>query len=177
MVRLNSHQLRKAKVVNAKNIQQGIKRNPIVLVLDNIQDTYNIGSFFRLADALAVEKVYICGIVVLPPNIKIHRASIGTWKFVPWENNYSTEDCLKDLKKNGYQIVACEQNAKSVNYQKAEYKFPLALVAGNEQNGVGESVLNLCDLIAEIPMHGINKSLNTLVATSVIGYEIASKYK
>ena len=175
MNRLNSHQLRKSGEGESRKISQNLKHHPFVLVLDNIQDTYNIGSFFRLADALGVEKIYLCGQVVTPPNIKIHRASIGTWKFVPWENSYSTEECLKRLKTDGYQIIACEQNSKSINYQKAPYQFPIALVAGNEQEGIGESVLKLCDIVAEIPMFGINRSLNTLVATSVIGFEILAK--
>jgi 23S rRNA (guanosine2251-2'-O)-methyltransferase len=177
MTRLNSHQLRKSKVGESHKISNTLKRNPLVLVLDNIQDTYNIGSFFRLADALGAQKVYLCGHVITPPNIKIHRASIGTWKFIPWENVYDTAQCLKKLKSDGFQIVACEQTKTSVDYKKALYDQPIALVAGNEQNGVGESSLNLCDLIVEIPMYGINKSLNTLIATSIIGYEILSKNK
>lgn len=173
MTRLNSHQLRQTRVGESRQIAAALTRHPIVLVLDNIQDTYNIGSFFRLADALAVAKIYICGQVITPPNIKIHRASIGTWKIVPWQHFYETKDCLIQLKKAGYYIVACEQVKNSVNYDQAKYKFPLALVAGNEQTGVGESVLKLCDQIVEIPMYGVNKSLNTLVATAIIGFEIA----
>ena len=174
MIRLNSHQLRAKRVGDSLKISGQLKRHPIVLILDNIQDTYNIGSFFRLADALAIEKVYLCGQIITPPNIKIHRASIGTWKFVPWENVYSTTDCINNLKKQNYQIVACEQSPKSINYLKADYKFPLALIAGNEQQGIGDSVLSLCDVVVEIPMFGINRSLNTLVATSVIGYKITA---
>ena len=174
--RLNAQQLRKSKMSDSQKIAAQVKRNPIGLVLDNIQDTYNIGSFFRLADALAVEKVYLCGQVVLPPNIKIHRASIGTWKFVPWENHYSILDCLTNLKKSGYQLIACDQSSSSINYQKANYQFPVAIIAGNESAGIGESVLKLCDIIAEIPMYGINKSLNTLVATSIIAYEVINHH-
>lgn len=177
MDRLNSHQLRASRVGESHKISRILSRHPLVLVLDNIQDTYNIGSFFRLADALGAEKIYLCGQVITPPNIKIHRASIGTWKFVPWENVYSTESCLQQLKKDGYQIVACEQNKNSIPYNQAKYQFPLAIVAGNEQQGIGEPVLNLCDIVAEIPMFGINRSLNTLVATSVIGFEILAKLK
>lgn len=175
MTRLNSHQLRQTRVGESSQISQKLKRQPIVLVLDNVQDTYNIGSFFRLADAMGVQKIYLCGQVVTPPNIKIHRASIGTWKFVPWENVYNTTECLKKLKSDGFQIVACEQTTNSVDYQQARYNHPIALIAGNEQNGVGESAQKMCDLIVEIPMYGINKSLNTLIATSIIGYEILAK--
>lgn len=174
-MKLNSHQLRKSRVGESQKKQRLIKRNPIVLVLDNVLDTYNIGSFFRLADALGVQKIYLCGPVVTPPNLKIHRASIGTWKWVPWEHFNRVGDCLQKLKKGGYQIVACEQGKNTVNYQKAKYKFPLAIVAGSETNGIGESTLKMCDQIIEIPMYGINVSLNVLVATALIAFDAASK--
>lgn len=174
-MKLNSHQIRQSREVDAKKMQTKIKRNPIVLVLDNVLDTYNIGSFFRLADAIAAEKVYLCGPVVTPPNIKIHRASIGTWKWIPWEHFENTLDCVKQLKKEGYQIIACEQDTKSVNYLKAKYKKPIALIAGSESYGVSPEILKLVDQIIEIPMYGINVSLNVLVATAIIGYDIVSK--
>lgn len=174
-MKLNSHQIRQSREVDAKKMQTGIKRNPIVLVLDNVLDTYNIGSFFRLADAIAAEKIYLCGPVVTPPNIKIHRSSIGTWKWIPWEHFENTIDCIKQLKKQGYQIIACEQDKTSVNYQKAKYKFPVAIVAGSESYGVSKEILAKTDQIIEIPMYGINVSLNVLVATSIISFDIISK--
>lgn len=174
-LKLNSHQIRKSKVGESQKLQQQIKRNPIVLVLDNVLDTYNIGSFFRLADAIAAKKIYLCGPVVTPPNIKIHRASIGTWKWVPWEHLDSTQECIKKLKKDGYQIVACEQNKDSINYLKAKYDFPVAIIAGSESYGISKDVLKLVDKVVEIPMFGINISLNVLVATSVIAFDVISK--
>lgn len=172
---LNSHQLRKTKISHAKKHKDNLKRNQIVLVLDNVLDTYNIGSFFRLADAIGAQKLYLCGPVVTPPNIKIHRASIGTWKFVPWEHFENTQECLKKLRKEGYFLVACEQDQKSVPYNKGKYKFPLALVLGSEVNGISKDTLKLIDKIVEIPMFGINKSLNVLVAASVISYHILAE--
>ncbi|MBP9817849.1 TrmH family RNA methyltransferase [Candidatus Shapirobacteria bacterium] len=176
-LKLNSHQLRRSRVVESAKLQKNIKRNPIVLVLDNVLDTYNIGSFFRLADALGAEKIYLCGPVVTPPNLKIHRASIGTWKWIEWQHFQTTEDCLQKLKNDGCFIVACEQTKNSVNYLEAKYQFPLAIVAGSESNGVGESCQKLCDLAVEIPMYGINKSLNVLVASSIISFDAISKLK
>ncbi len=176
-MKLNSHQLRQSGVGESQKNQSLIKRNPIVLVLDNVLDTYNIGSFFRFADAIAAEKIFLCGPVVTPPNLKIHRASVGTWKWIPWEQYDRTEDCLEYLKQQKYQIIACEQKANSVNYQKAKYQFPLAIIAGSESKGVGESVLKMCDQIVEIPMFGVNVSLNVLVATSIIAYDAISKIK
>lgn len=170
--KLNSHQLRSSNPLIAKISQRKIKRNPIVLVLDNILDTYNIGSFFRLADAIGAQKIYLCGPVVTPPNLKIHRSSIGTWKWIPWEHFQNTQDCLTQLKKDGYTITICEQSKNSVPYNQAKYSFPLALVAGSESDGVGESAQKMADQTVEIPMFGINKSLNVLVATSIISYRI-----
>jgi tRNA G18 (ribose-2'-O)-methylase SpoU len=175
MIRLNSHQLRKSRVGDSAKKQQEIKRHPIVLVLDNVLDTYNIGSFFRLADALGVSKLYLCGPVVTPPNLKIHRASIGTWKWVPWENFATVRECLQKLKADGYEIVACEQVKSSVNYQKAKYKFPLAIVAGSEIYGISKETQKLCDQIIEIPMYGINVSMNVLVATAIIAFDAVAK--
>lgn len=174
-MKLNSHQLRQSRVGESQKKQRLLKRQPLVLVLDNVLDTYNIGSFFRLADALGAQKIYLCGSVVTPPNIKIHRASIGTWKWVPWEQVNSTKDCLLKLKKEGYHLVACEQGKGSILYQKAKYKFPLAIVAGSEINGISSDILKICDQIIEIPLYGINISLNVLVATAIIAYDALSK--
>lgn len=174
-MKLNSHQIRASKIGESQKLQKDIKRNPLVLVLDNVLDTYNIGSFFRLADALGAQKIYLCGPVVTPPNIKIHRASIGTWKWIPWEQFDSTIDCIDQLKKEGYQIVASEQDKTSVDYKKTKYQTPVALIAGSESNGISQDVLKKVDQIVEIPMYGINISLNVLVATSIIGYDILSK--
>ena len=174
-MKLNSHQIRKSREVVAKKLQTEIKRNPLVLVLDNVLDTYNIGSFFRLADALGAQKIYLCGPVVTPPNIKIHRASIGTWKWIPWQQFDSTINCIKQLKSEGYQIVACEQDKTSIDYHQAKYQTPIALIAGSESTGISPQILKTVDQIVEIPMYGINISLNVLVATSIIGYNILSK--
>jgi tRNA G18 (ribose-2'-O)-methylase SpoU len=173
--KLNSHQIRKSDPKKAKEIQKQIERHPLVLVLDNVLDTYNIGTFFRLADALALKKIYLCGQVVTPPNIKIHRSSVGTWKWIPWEHCPSTVNCLKKLKKDGYQIVAIEQTNNSKSYLESNYKFPVALVLGSESQGISSEVLKLAHQTVELPMFGINKSLNVLVAASVISYHILTK--
>lgn len=176
-MKLNSHQLRKSRVGDSKKLQQNIIRNPIVLILDNVLDTYNIGSFFRLADALGAQKIYLCGPIVTPPNIKIHRSSIGTWKWIPWEHVDEVGECLKKLKAEGYQIIACEQTTDSLEYTRATYKFPLAIVAGSESYGITSETLKLVDKVVEIPMYGINISLNVLIATSIIAFDALNKLK
>ncbi|MCX6726314.1 MAG: hypothetical protein NTY75_00655, partial [Candidatus Shapirobacteria bacterium] len=86
-------------------------------------------------------------------------------------------DCLKKLKQNGYQITAVEQAKNSINYLKAKYTKPVALVLGSEANGISKETLGLCDQIVEIPMYGINKSLNVLVSAYIITYDIINKLK
>lgn len=177
MKKLNASQIRKSNSIIAKSKQKNLKRLPIILVLDNVYDTYNIGSFFRLADALGAQEIHLCGSVVTPPNTKIHRASIGTWKWIPWYHHQKTIDCIKSLKKRDYQIVSCELGKNSIPYNKAIYKAPLAIIAGSETNGVSKQVLDISDLVVKIPMHGINTSLNTLIATSIISYQAILKIK
>jgi len=174
-MKLNAKQLRHSRVGDSLQKQKQLKRNPIVLVLDNVLDTYNIGSFFRLADAIGAQKIYLCGPVVTPPNIKIHRSSIGTWKWIPWQHFDSTTDCIYQLKKSGYQIIACEQTKNSIEYTQAKFKFPIAIIAGSESHGISSDVLNLVDQIIEIPMHGINISLNVLIATAIISFQSLTK--
>jgi len=177
MSKLNAKQLRKS---SPKKTDIGsINRSPVYLVLDRIIDTYNIGSLFRLADAIAVEKVFICGEMEYPPSSRIHKAAVGTERWVPWVKCKSTLDAVKKLKSQGVQIVAVEQSSKSVNYTKlTKYiKFPVAIIAGNETYGIEEDVLTEADIIVELPMLGINKSFNVWGSTAVIAYKILEYLK
>jgi len=154
-----------------------IKRNPLVFVLDEILDTYNVGSMFRLADALAAEKLYLCGKMETPPNSRIHKAAVGTENWVPWQHFPTTTKCVKKLKADGYQIITIEQSQKSINYKKLEPKFPVALILGHETTGISARVMKLSDQAIELPMHGINNSFNVWGTAAVVGYELISKLK
>jgi tRNA G18 (ribose-2'-O)-methylase SpoU len=175
-MKLNALQLRQLEEERARGVIRKIKRHPLYFILEDIYDTYNIGGLFRLADALAVEKIYLVGETETPPNSRIKKASIGTYKVVPWGYNKSTKEVIVDLKskiknqKSKIQIVAVEQHKNSILYAKANYQFPLALIFGNESYGVKEETLKLCDQIIEIPMYGINKSLNVIVAAGIVSY-------
>ncbi len=174
-MKLNAKQLRSSTLEDGKTQQGAVTRHKVILVLDNVQDTYNIGSFFRLADAFAIEKVILCGSVVTPPNLKIHRASIGTWKWVPWEHTYTTSEALESLKNQGYKIIAIEQKEGSVPIEKLAINTPVALVLGNETHGVGEDTQKYADMFVELPMYGVNVSLNVLIAGTIAVHEIVKK--
>jgi tRNA G18 (ribose-2'-O)-methylase SpoU len=193
-MKLNAFQLRQLEEERARGVVRKIKRNPIYFILEDIYDTYNIGGLFRLADALAVEKMYLVGDTETPPNSRIKKASIGTYKVVPWEYKKTTKEAIEEIKSKvksqklkvkfksqdkekklqvtsyKLQVVAVEQHKNSIPYNKANYHFPLALIFGNESFGIKEETLKLADQIVEIPMYGINKSLNVIVAASIVSY-------
>src|SRR5579859_3650955 len=119
-----------------------IKHNPIYLVLDNIIDTYNIGSLFRLGDAIAAKKLYICGESEYPPSSRIHKAAVGTENWVNWEKRDSAIEVIKELKSQNIQTIAVEQDERAVSYKKLNslIKFPVAIIVGNETTGVSKEV-------------------------------------
>ncbi|MGA3291540.1 MAG: TrmH family RNA methyltransferase [Candidatus Microgenomates bacterium] len=149
-----------------------IRRNPIYLILDRVIDTYNIGSLFRLADAIATEKIYICDDTEYPPSSRIHKAAVGTEEWVPWEKIGSTASIVKKLKSDGVQIVVVEQDKRSISYKDFKPQFPIAIVIGNETEGVSKEVLDLADTIVELPMFGVNKSFNVWGSAAVIAYKV-----
>ena len=172
MKKLKAKQLRKSEP-SEKELAK-IKRNPIYLVLDQIIDTYNIGSLYRLADAIAVTKMYLCGKMEYPPSSRIHRAAVGTEAWVPWEKEESTIEVIKKLKNETIQIIAVEQHPQATSYKQlsTKVKFPCAIVVGNETGGIDKKVLNEADVIVELPMFGINNSFNVWGSAAVISYKI-----
>lgn len=169
-LKLNAKQLRTTEV--DPEIVKSIKKNPITIILDNVLDTYNVGSVFRLADAVAAEKVILCGETLTPPNSRIKKASINTTGWVNWEYEKNTIDAVMKLKSQGVKIVAVEQDNRSKPFYKVKYDFPLAIIVGHESNGVSKEVLDASDMIVEMPMWGINTSLNVMVSCGIILYEI-----
>ena len=156
-MKLNAKQLRSYQSSDISH--QTIKKNEIYIVLDNVLDTYNIGSIFRLADAVAAKKVYLCGGSETPPNPRIKKASINTTEVVEWEYCETALEAVSRVKSEAksVKIVAIEQSSKSIQYDKFEYKMPICLVVGHETTGVSKEVLEMADAIVEIPMFGINK--------------------
>jgi tRNA G18 (ribose-2'-O)-methylase SpoU len=154
-----------------------IKRNNIYIVLDDILDTYNVGSIFRLSDAVAAKKVFLCGRTETPPNTRIKKASINTWQWVEWEYCETAADAIKKLKSEveNIQIVAVEQDEKSIPFQNFDYRLPIALVVGNETDGCSKETLDLCDSIVELPMFGVNTSLNVMVTLGIALYKVIEK--
>jgi len=175
MIKLNAKELRTSEPDPEEYAK--IPKNEIYIVLDNVLDTYNVGSIFRLADAVAAKQVILCGETLTPPNTRIKKASINTWQWVDWKYHKTALDAVLELKSqiSNIKIISVEQDSKSMPFNSVNYRMPLAIVVGNETYGVSQDVLGASDLIVELPMFGINKSLNVMVSTGIVLYEILGK--
>lgn len=175
MIKLGAKDLRTTK--GNPEVIKTLKKNPIYIIVDNVLDTYNVGAIFRLADATAVKKVILCGETEMPPHTRIKKASINTTEWVNWEYKETTLDAIVDLRKKvpNVQIVSVELDPKAVSYDKFEYKFPIALIVGHESDGVSRKVLEASDAIVELPMFGVNKSLNVMVSLGIVLYRVIDK--
>jgi len=159
--------------------------NKFYLILHKIRSAYNVGSMFRTADALGVDKIFLTGYTQSPSDKEyqmqtkaekmLSKTALQADKYVRWEKIKNVSIAIERLKKDAVQVVALEQANNSIGYKKFKPKFPLALMVGNEPKGIDKRILKKCDRIIEIPMRGKKKSLNVAVALGVAGYEIKSK--
>jgi len=152
---------------------------PLVVVLDHVRSSNNVGSVFRTSDAMLVSKICLCGITATPPDKEIHKTALGAENTVEWEYFKTTEEAVEMLRNMGYTIIAIEQVEKSIALN--DY-FPspgekLALIFGNEVKGVQQEVVNLCDKTIEIPQFGTKHSFNIAVSAGIVLWDLFNKLK
>lgn len=152
---------------------------PLTVVLDNVRSQNNIGSVFRTADAFRVEHIALCGICSTPPHREIHKTALGAEDSVEWSYHEDTATCLRDLKEQGYKIFAVEQVNDSIKLGSGGLAAAdkIAIVLGNEIDGVQESLLPLCDGSLEIPQYGTKHSLNVSCAAAIVIWELFKMMK
>ncbi len=152
----------------------------LYLILHNIRSSENVGAIFRTADAAGVLKIFLTGYTPAPvdrfgrPNSKLVKSSLGAETFVEWEQKKDVQELISELQKKGVSVVSVEQSPKSIPYDTFEYKHPLALIFGNEVDGVPKEILNVSDAIVEIPMKGKKESLNVSVSVGIVLFRVAS---
>jgi 23S rRNA (guanosine2251-2'-O)-methyltransferase len=151
---------------------------PVIVILNDIRSLNNIGSFFRTSDAFNVEKIYLCGITAQPPHREIQKTALGATETVTWEHRDSILDLVQELKSQGIKVASIEQAEKTTLLQDIhtlDYE-KIALVFGNEVDGVDQEVIDASDFIIEIPQFGTKHSLNVSVCAGVILWEFAKRY-
>lgn len=177
MIKLAAKELRVAQPT-PEEIQR-IKKNPVYIILDNVLDTYNIGSVFRLADAVSATKVYLCAGSETPPNHRIKKSSINTTEWVAWEYKETALEAIASLRQEvpDVQVIAVELDSRSVPYDHVDYTFPIGIVVGHETDGVSEDTMRAVDTIVELPIWGVNISLNVMVSLGIVLYEVMKHKK
>jgi tRNA G18 (ribose-2'-O)-methylase SpoU len=145
------------------------------VVLDQIRSAYNVGSFFRTADATSIEKLYLCGITPRADNVQVAKTALGAHLSVPWEWHYDTLVVLRSLAARGYQIAAVETADSSTPLFEFRPEWPVAVVFGNEITGLSPEILTACAVRIRIPMLGRKASLNVATAGGVVLYDLLRK--
>ncbi len=150
---------------------------PLVLVLDNLRSAFNLGSIWRLAECLGVSKIHLTGYTATPEQAKVSRAALGTEQFVAWQWHPHREECLDQLKAQGYALLAMETSPMAQSLD--QFVFPsqkTALLFGNERYGFESDLLQRCDAVIEIPCWGRKNSLNVAVSAGIAVHELRRQW-
>jgi tRNA G18 (ribose-2'-O)-methylase SpoU len=149
-----------------------------ILILPDIRSAINVGAIFRTADAVGIDKIYLTGWTPRPTDKfgrvqkDIAKSALGAETWIPWEYKEKIMPLITKLKKDGYKIIAIEQDKRAVDYRKIKSSQKVAIIMGPEVLGLDKKVLDKCDIIAEIPMYGKKESLNVSVACGVALFRI-----
>jgi len=149
-----------------------------ILILPDIRSAINVGAIFRTADAVGINKIYIIGFTPKPTDKfgriqkDISKSALGAEKWIPWEYKKTLMPLLSTLKKDGYTIIAIEQDKRSIDYRKVKLNKKVAIIMGSEVLGLNKKILDRCDVIAQIPMYGKKESLNVSVACGIALFRI-----
>lgn len=165
--------------------KKGDKRREVYLLLDNIRSVHNVGSIFRTAETLGIAKIYCVGTTPTPHDRfgnkrpDFAKVSLGSEQNISWEYEEDGIQLLNKLKKSGAKIVALEQSLDSIDYKQVELsssvKNKVVIILGNEVEGVSKGILELCDIIAEIPIKGKKESLNVSVSAGIFLYRLLDR--
>ncbi len=170
--KLKNIELNRLSIAAFKNQNQ----NKMILVLDDIRSLNNVGSLFRTCDCLGIGRIYLCGITGKPPHRDIYKTSLGAENSIEWEYYHDIEALLHALKNQNYHIIGLEQTDSSINICNfATVAKPIALIVGNEVEGVSDKALSLCDTILEIPQFGTKHSFNVAVSAGIALWELVSR--
>jgi 23S rRNA (guanosine2251-2'-O)-methyltransferase len=152
-------------------------RLPVVVLLDNVRSMYNVGAFFRAADGVGLEKLWLCGITAHPPKKAISKTALGAEETVGWEHDWDGVRVAEELRRGGVEIAAIETSVEAVDLFEWEPRFPVCVMFGHEVDGLRPELLKMADTHVRIPMLGQKKSLNVATAGGVVMYELLRKWR
>lgn len=138
---------------------------------------YNAGAFFRTADAVHLQKLILCGITAHPPQEGIAKTALGAEETVPWEYYTDALIPLRMLRARGYEIAAIETGPGAQDLFEWQPRWPVCVIFGNEVDGLGDGLMEVCDTHVRLPMHGQKNSLNVATAGGIVAYELLRKFQ
>ena len=149
---------------------------PLCVLLDNVRSMYNVGAIFRTADAFLIREVILAGISGCPPHPEISKTALGAEESVEWRHVEESFAEVMKLHEEGWKICVLEQTHNSVPLQEFsptdDNKY--LLVVGNEVNGVDQLIVDIADIVLEIPQAGVKHSLNVSVSAGIALWQFVS---
>jgi tRNA G18 (ribose-2'-O)-methylase SpoU len=150
---------------------------PTCVLLENIRSLYNVGAFFRTADAVGLEKLWLTGITGYPPQNMITKTALGAQETVPWQHEGDTLEVIRRLRASSYEVAAIETSLHAVDLFDWKPRWPVCVLFGHETDGLTSGASALADTHVRIPMLGRKHSLNVATAGGVVLYELLRKYR
>ncbi len=148
------------------------------LIAHNIRSTENVGALFRTCDSLGVTKLWLTGYTPGPDHAKVKKTALGAEKSVAFEKVVNIEELLPKLKAQGFSIVGLELDDKAQALDRYKpSKDKLALLLGNEVEGITPYLREQCDELVFIQQEGVKESLNVSVAAGIACYALMLKLK
>lgn len=144
----------------------------VALLLDGVQDPYNIGGIVRTAAALRVEHLYLCAHATPPTHPKVGKTSKGTERYLDWSAHDTATDGLRSARDDGFRVVALELTEHALPVFEVALDDDVCIAVGNESNGASAAVLDACDAVVYLPLIGRVGSLNVATATAIALYEV-----
>jgi len=162
------------------------RRTPIAIVVDNVRSLDNVGMIFRLCELVRAEHLYLTGYTGYPPlenddrpvtiqerhARRINKTAVYALPYQPWSYAADPVALVRDLRQQGWKVVVLEQTDASISYADAVYEFPAVLIVGHEREGVRQELVDLADMIIEIPVFGHGNSHNVATATGIVAYKM-----
>ena len=152
-------------------------RLPVTVLLDNVRSMYNVGAFFRAADGVALQKLWLCGITAHPPKKAISKTALGAEESVAWQHDWDPKRVIDELRSTGHQIAAIETGLAAADLFDWQPRFPVCVMFGHEVDGLHANLLSMADTHVRIPMLGQKESLNVATAGGVVLYELYRKWR
>jgi len=165
------------RATSLSSAYQGIDHLPVSVILYDVRSLYNVGSFFRTADAAGIEMLILSGITGRPPSRQIAKTALGAERAVRWQGCDEPARLVVQMRARGYEIAAIETSLRAVDLFDWRPRYPVCVIFGHEVEGLGRELLDLCDTHVRIPMLGKKHSLNVATAGGVVLYELLRKYR